>query len=252
MSPITLNGVTMRRFLVACLMFGVVVIAPVSGSAGTWTLNDFTFHIYAPAGTHQEFKAQVYAWQGSVLGGEGGGAVGSALYSSTTMILEGNDAFNAVTITPAGGVSLVYPGSYVALLTVSDATDFAASNGATSWGLAPAFTHQPSNGGGGFVYSDNGNDLSQLTSEPWTGSFDFGDLAWTAHLTDDLGRSVTFDTVAAWDGTSTISDWGTPGTATYGQTLAIPEPSSIFVLGSGLLCLAVWRFRRIGGPSLAE
>src|SRR5437867_3417096 len=48
-------------------------------------LDDFTFHINAAEGVSIQYKAQVFAWSGSLLGGGGGGATGPALYSSASM-----------------------------------------------------------------------------------------------------------------------------------------------------------------------
>ena len=43
------------------------------------------------------------------------------------------------------------------------------------------------------------------------------------------GGKTVIDTLSGWDGTSSLSPWGTPDTATYGQVVTIPE-------GDGIAC----------------
>jgi hypothetical protein len=95
------------------------------------------------------------------------------------MVLNGNGAFQAVNIN-TGGVSLTSGNQYVALLTVSDPVDYANSNGTSVWGRT--YTHNGNNGGGGFVFYNNGNNPGALNSNAWDNFADFGDLAWRANF----------------------------------------------------------------------
>jgi hypothetical protein len=137
-------------------------------------------------------KAYVFAWAGSLLGGGGGGATGPALYSSPSSIVftgTGTGNFIPVTIN-TGGINLTPGGQYVAFLTISDPSDYAASSGTTSWGIN-LFSHVANSGGGGFVFYNNGNNFAALNTTPWGNFTDFGDLAWKATFTAAIPEPVT-------------------------------------------------------------
>ena len=48
---------------------------------------DYTFQVNAPTGVSMQFRGEVYAWAGSLLGGGGGQATGAMLYQSAPMTL---------------------------------------------------------------------------------------------------------------------------------------------------------------------
>lgn len=153
--------------------YGQTFIAPVD-----MLMTDFTFEVNAERGIDLQFRGEVYSWTGSLFGGGGGQAIGAPLYTSASMMLSGNGAFQAVTVNPN---IMLTPGSqYVALLTVSDPADYAATTGTSIWGRLGG--HDPSNGGGGFVFYNNGNNPALINSSVWDNFSDFGDSAWRANF----------------------------------------------------------------------
>ncbi len=151
-------------------------------------LRDFSFHIKPSTGVHLQMAAYVFAWTGP-LTGHGGHVTGSALYASPTVKLDGNGSFQTVSFNPEGAAKFNPGSSYVAFLSVSspnnDTTNYNAStaNGTSTWGFIAlpqgGGSHPAGNGGGGFVYDNNGSSFTSLTST-WTTVSDLGDLAWTA------------------------------------------------------------------------
>lgn len=164
--------------------FGQTFIAPATDTL----LMDFTFHLFGVTGNTLQYKAMVFEWAGSLLGGGGGGAIGAALFSTPSQVFTGDGTGQAVTIN-TGGVNLVGGNSYVALFTVSDPVDYANSIGnVSSWGIVPS--HVAGNGGGGFVFYDNGNNIAALNTTAWSHYGDFGDLAWTANFRPGPNNAV--------------------------------------------------------------
>jgi|GEM_PF-1047404 len=184
--------------------YGQTFIAPVD-----MLMTDFTFQINAAQGINLQFRGEVYSWTGSLLGGGGGQATGASLYTSASTLLSGNGAFQAVTMNPN---IMLTPGSqYVALLTVSDPTDYAATTGISSWGIN-LFSRVANSGGGGFVYYNNGNNPGALNSSTWDNFEDFGDLAWRANF--------------------------------VGGGAAVPEPGSVALLVGGMVSGGILLRRR--------
>jgi hypothetical protein len=150
-------------------------------------LQSFTFYVtdFTPGDT-LTFRAAVYAWSGSLLGGDASpqGATGSALYTSSNQVFVDNGGFQAVTVN-TGGVSLTPGAPYVVLLTTTGSggsTDIGTSLGLYELGLTGFGSHGPNNGGGVFNFS-NGVSPSDLNTVPWDDYADYGDLAWTGIFT---------------------------------------------------------------------
>jgi hypothetical protein len=143
-------------------------------------LNDFTFTVGDNMmGGPISFKAQVYQWQGSLLGGGVGGAIGPALFSTNSIVHTFGSGFTPVT-TNTGSLALTPGLAYVMLLTVSDPVDYSQSSTVVSF--AGRMSHANTNGGGGFVFYNNGNNYSALNTTNWNHHVDLGDLAFTANF----------------------------------------------------------------------
>jgi hypothetical protein len=188
---------------------GQTFLAP----AGVLTLNSFSFEVtdFTPGST-LSFQAAVYAWSGSLLGGNPPqGANGPPLFTSPAMAFVDTGSFQMVTIN-TGGIALTPGAAYVALLTTSDPGSIAANGNALKLfelGLTGFFVHQPNNGGGGFNFYNN-TSSSQLNTTLWDDFADNGDLAWTATFT----------------------------------TVVVPEPGSLMLLFLGVAGLLVVQQRR--------
>lgn len=153
-------------------VYGQSFIAPTDNQ-----LLDFTFYVNGAAGVSINYKAKLYSWSGSLLGGGGGSAV-AELASSGTSVFTGNGSFQAITF--YGNNIFLTPGSqYVLAFSCADPADYAASSGRASWGLLGG--HVAGNGGGGFVFDNAGNNPGSIIGV-WDNFADFGDLAWTAHF----------------------------------------------------------------------
>jgi hypothetical protein len=126
--------------------------------------------------------------------GNGGMATGPAL-ASIPISFTDNGTFQAVTVN-TGGTPLTTGQQYVMLLTVSNPADYAASTGTVDFGFLPYFTHDPNNGGGGFVFHNNGNNPGLLNTTTWDTFSDIGDLAFRAVFADAVVPEPT--TLAAF------------------------------------------------------
>lgn len=138
--------------------YGQTFIAPADSR-----LDDFTFYLRGNVSVHLSMKAYVFSWTGSLLGGGGGQATGNPLYVSPgSVVLDGNNTYQPITVNTGG--TLLAPGQqYVALLTLSNPSDFDVSIGATVWNNRSS--HVPNNGGGGFVYFNNASDIGALNTK---------------------------------------------------------------------------------------
>lgn len=185
--------------------YGQTFVAPVSGS-----LTDFTFFVTGDSSADLSLKGAVFAWSGSLLGGGGGGAIGPALFLSSSFNYTGNGNFQSVTVN-TGGVGVTAGQQYVMLLTVSDPVDYNRSTGTTQWGDV-LYTHAPgsASGGGGFVFYNNGDNFGALNTSAWDNFADFGDLAFVAHI----------------------------------RGAAVPEPSTLAIAGLGIAGIVAHGFRR--------
>ena len=170
----------------ATATYGQTLIDP----AGIVTLNDFTFYIHdSAASANLHVQGVVLNWGGSLVGasGDGHGVGGSPLWLGPTFDLDftGGTAFQAVTVSIPGGVPVVPGQAYFFGLTTSGGSNYGDSIGDTQWG-ATLFQHNPNNGGGGFVFFNNGSDVGALTDGTiWDNFSDFGDLAFDVNGTTD-------------------------------------------------------------------
>ncbi len=161
-------------------------------------LQSFTFYLEGNPGTTLQLQAQVYAWSGSLTGGNPTqGAIGPALYTSAPITVNGTGAYVPVTAT-TGGVALTSGDHYVALFTISgpNASDYGNSNGTVFWG--DITTHVANDGGGGFNFDNNGSNYSSINNGAWDDFADFGDSAWKADFsaaTPEPGAWILFGTL---------------------------------------------------------
>jgi hypothetical protein len=192
--------------------YGQTFVAPATDNV----LQNFTFYISGQGnGATVTFQADVYAWFGSLQGGNGPqGSTGPALFTSPNMTFTDNGTFQPVTVN-TGGVALTPGADYVALFTTSDPASVTANaDNFNSFVWGDVFAHVANNGGGGFNFYNN-TSSAQLSAPPWDDFADFGDLAWRAEFT--------------------------------GGVSGVPEPSSLAMFGMGSATFAGyfgWRRRK--------
>jgi len=128
-------------------------------------LDSFTFFVNDRQDSDfVDFRAYVYAWDGSK-------ASGSALFQSGNLSTTNNggaNGFEAINIF-TGGTQLQSGQQYVAFFSASGLFD--GQNGTSSWA---SVTGASSVAGGGFVYLNNGNNLAMLTTQAWSQNFQCG------------------------------------------------------------------------------
>jgi hypothetical protein len=169
--------------------WGQTVTVPATDTA----LDSFTFYVDLP--TSLIFRGEVYAWDpttGNPANNTAGNATGPALYESgQTRTTSYNSGFSPQPITfNTGGIPLTAGKQYVLFISVS--RDYAANapGPAGFAGYVPTGTpgEYP---GGDFVFLNNGGDVSQWTTVPWSQFKAFGqdDLAFKASFSPPLPTS---------------------------------------------------------------
>lgn len=155
--------------------YGQTITAPATDNV----LTGFTFELNVPAGV--PYTADVYAWDGSK-------ATGTALYQSAPQTTAGPSSAFVPTTINTGGVALTSGQQYVLFLTTSGVQGALANVGG-SWGQTQS---QDIYGGGSFVFLNNGNDPSQLTTQNWDQNYlgQGADLAFSANFTSGAASAV--------------------------------------------------------------
>ncbi|WP_158285731.1 autotransporter outer membrane beta-barrel domain-containing protein [Pseudohoeflea suaedae] len=138
-------------------------------STGPNLLSEFTFFLQQTFGTAPDYRAYVYEWD-SV----NNRIVGPELFRSANLTAPSDPTFTAVTI-DVGGVLLSPGKEYVIFFSTTEGAN--AANGAYRYGSVADATYT----GGYFVFANNGDDFSALSSSDWNSLTQ--DLAFSAIMT---------------------------------------------------------------------
>ena len=191
----------------ATATYGQTFIAPV----GFNFLQNFSFWLsndpanQAVNSSSLKFRAYVMQWDASA-----GNAVGSALYTSS--IQSGPSASSQRYDFASANTLLNGNFQYVAFLSASGlfgSITVAEAKAGVEASLSGTYT------GGQFVFTDNGDSFGKLTTDPW--DFAGGLPEYQAHFTANFSRAAI---------------------------TAVPEPSSLILLVSGLSALLVMVARK--------
>lgn len=150
----------------------------ITATSQTTTLNSFSFYLQGASGADAQCRAYIYAWDGTK-------ATGSAIYASGVMTIANVNSFTQVTVN-TGGVALSGNQQYVVLLTTSNEQPGQA-NSAFRWGSVSDSVYL----GGSFVFLNNGNDISQLTTSSWS-NWISSDLAFVMVFAPTATEAVTY------------------------------------------------------------
>ena len=173
--------------------YGQVITVP----AGQTSLSSFSFELQEPSAAI--FRGEVYAWDAG-----NSRATGASLWESAPRSTTQGDSFEKVTFT-TGGVPVTAGQQYVIFATVSRDEQPDAYGG---WGYVDNSTYA----GGSFVFQNNGTDVSQWTSSPWT-VYDL-DLAFQAQFGTVVTKpklTVTPGTVSRGDSATVLGQGLVPG-----------------------------------------
>lgn len=129
----------------------------------------------------------------------------SILFESATQTMTSADTLKEFDFSP-GGLDLATAQQYVAFLSISNLPLQAANSG-----FAMPLASGSALSGGEFVFLNNPTDFSALTSSTW----------------------FSYTPADAWF------------KASLSAPRAVPEPSSLLLLGAGLLCLVAWRRKHV-------
>jgi PEP-CTERM motif len=114
-----------------------------------------------------------------------------------------------------GGITLTAGSAYVALLTLQMADDWGVNDGNNTLYAWETTGHVANDGGGGLVFDTPADGTGGDLTNQWTsggGCYHYGDAAWTANFT--------------------------PGAPPPPAPAVTPEPSSLVLLGTGILGFA--------------
>lgn len=184
---------------------GETFVAPTGGSV---ILQDFSFvaQSYYPSGSsaNLELQAFIYSWSGG-LRGQGGGAVGGALYLGPTFEYSPPpraQGWAPLTANLGSGVPLTPGGHYVIGFTLSNPANYSASQGDIEFQEVSTRGSYPTlpasvDGGGGAVWDNNGSNFGALNTTTWDTWGDTGDMSFTADFSVPDSGGTTLYILAA-------------------------------------------------------
>lgn len=147
-------------------------------------------------------------FRGEVYAWNGSEATGLSLFESPQMTTTENGGYQLITFN-TGGIDLTGGNQYVLFASISKDYLIDQSAGSGTWGYVSGNAYS----GGQFVYINNGGDTSQWTSTSWFPLQGDPSLAFQA-------------------------DFSIPSIS------AVPAPSSVLLLGIGILCMGGFAWRR--------
>ena len=163
-------------------------------------LNSFSLYLNGTVTNPLHFKAYVYAWDGVK-------ATGSQLYQSSQQSYTGSVLGSPTEFAFSTGATQLSTGTkYVAFLNA----DFDGNASTTGMPISGSFTSNPYSGGE-FVFLNNGNNFSLLTTKAWR----------------------TFSSADVWF------------KASFSDEVAVPEPASMVVWSIGALGMGLVARRRV-------
>ena len=147
--------------------FGQTIISPITGS-----LLNFTFNVNNFGGTPIKADAEVYAYSSAT-----SKASGPALSQSAPFTIAANNTNTFTLVTATSGAAVTAGSKYVILFTTSG-LESGQPISAAGFGISPKTSYSS----GAFVYMNNGDDHSQLTSSTFTTFVQGSNLAFKANF----------------------------------------------------------------------